>query len=99
MSDPDARPQPVAEAVASAGAWIGRVWQLAFAEGLREGMALSAKVCDTVAEQARAKPVVTEADAIGIGTAQFLRDKIREWALSIEDPPSDQPWTQPGGAS
>lgn len=91
--DPDSRPQPVAEAVAAAGAWIGRVWQLALAEGVRNGLDLAATLCDSSAQAARASGGLDADAAIAVATAEFLRDSIRAYALSIEDPPPS--WGMP----
>lgn len=95
--DPDSRPQPVAEAVAAAGAWIGRVWQLALAEGVRNGLDLAATLCDSSAQAARASGDANgglDADAaIAVAIAELLRDSIRAYALSIEDPPPS--WGMP----
>ena len=70
MTDPDRAPQPVEEAAIAAGAQIRRVWELAFAQGVREGMEAAAKVCEAVATATRQKPV-TEFDVPAIGTASF----------------------------
>jgi hypothetical protein len=67
---------------------VGRVWGLALAQGAREGMELAAKVCESVMVATRNKPGgVFEQDIPAIATAEFLRDKIRELALQVEDPP------------
>lgn len=89
--DPDARPQPVAEAVNAANAWICRVWQLALAEGVRNGMDIAATLCDVTAKQTRARTDRTDDDVVTVATAEFLRDKIREFSLTVEDPPP-VPW-------
>lgn len=90
MTDPDGRPQPVAEAITAANLWICRAWQAALAEGVRHGIELSAQACDASAKKTRAQAVVTDTDTISIATAEFLRDKLREFALTVEDPPMIQ---------
>lgn len=92
MTDPDRAPEPVATAAAAAGWQIMRVWQLAFTQGVREGMEAAAQVCQSVAVTTRSKPEgVFQRDIPTIGTAEFLRDRIREFALTVEDPPPAAP--------
>lgn len=96
MTDPDRAPQPVEEAALAAGAQIRRVWELAFAQGIREGMEVAAKICESVAVTTQWNMTDTtqwnmteksSKDIAAITTADFLRDRIRELALEIDDPP------------
>jgi hypothetical protein len=91
VTDPDQAPRPVEEAATAAALQIRRVWQLAFAQGVREGMEAAAQICESVSVTTRAKPGgVIGPDIPTIATADFLRDRIREFALMIEDPPPEE---------
>lgn len=88
MTDPDRAPKPVEEAAAIAAKQIARVWQLAHAQGVRDGIDIAAKICDSVSITTRNKPEgVSDQDIASVATSDFLRDKLREFALDIDDPP------------